>query len=196
MMKSGMFGVLKETLKPLAFKRQPMDKVIFEGKFLQLLQRDRWEFVERKQTNGVVVIAAKTDDQRWIVIEQRREPVGQICIELPAGLSGDSTEFAGEELIVAARRELLEETGYTASQLIHLGRSAPTPGLTSEIMDYFLATDVKQIEQGGGVGEENIRTHLVPDSEIDAWLHEQSQTHLISSMVYCGLYLARNRKLT
>lgn len=170
-----------------------MDEILFDGKFLQMVQRGRWEFVQRKQASGVVVIAAVTSDRRWLLIEQRRDPVGQSCIELPAGLSGDSMEFAGEDLITAARRELLEETGYVAGNLVPIGRSAPSPGLTSELVDYFLATDISQVEQGGGVGDENIVTHLVPENEIFAWLRDKSTTHMISSMVYCGLYLAQGQ---
>ena len=168
-----------------------MDEILFDGKFLQMVRRGRWEFVQRKQVCGVVVIAAITTDGRWLLIEQQREPVGQSCIELPAGLAGDSAEFAGEDLLTAARRELLEETGYSAGQLVHLGRSAPSPGLTSELVDYFLATDIAQVEQGGGIGDENILTHLVPEEELFAWLSAKSTTHMIASMVYCGLYLAQ-----
>lgn len=170
-----------------------MDKTLFDGKFLQMVQRGRWEFVQRKQSCGVVVIAAQTSDRRWLLIEQRREAVGHACIELPAGLAGDSAEFAGEELVEAARRELLEETGYRAGNLVHMGRSAPSPGLTSELMDYFWATDIVKVEQGGGVGDENIITHLVPEQELAQWLQQKSTTHIISSMVYCGLYLAQQR---
>ncbi len=126
-----------------------MNEILFDGKFLQMVKRGRWEFVQRKQACGVVVIAAQTSDQRWLLIEQRREPIGQTCIEMPAGLAGDSAEFAGEDLVVAAHRELLEETGFQAAELVHLGRSAPSPGLTSEVMDFFWAGDIVQVQQGG-----------------------------------------------
>ncbi len=56
----------------------------------------------------MVVIVPKAEDGRWLLIEQRREPEASNCIEFPAGLAGDSDQFAGEPLVEAARRELLE----------------------------------------------------------------------------------------
>lgn len=169
-----------------------MEKLILaRGKFLNLVQRGRWEFAEREQASGVVVIVPRLADGRWMLIEQYREPVAGRCIEFPAGLAGDSPEDAGEELASAAARELEEETGYRADKLDWLGRAAPTPGLTSEVMTFFAAVGLTQVTEGGGVGEEQIITHLIADEEIDRWLVVQSQTATISAMVYGGLYLMR-----
>lgn len=168
-------------------------ELIGQGKFLRLVKSGRWEFAERIQANGVVVVVPRLSDGRWLLIEQRREPVRSTCIEFPAGLSGDSFEDANEPLANAAMRELVEETGYEATSISFLGRAAPTPGLTSEVMSYFYAEGLKQVGLGGGVGSEQITTHLVPDTEIDRWLLGKSKEALVSGMVYSGLYLARSR---
>ena len=168
-------------------------ELIGEGKFIRLVRLGKWEFAERTKANGVVVVVPQLSDGRWLLIEQRREAVRSSCIEFPAGLSGDSTEKPDEMLETAALRELVEETGYEATEITLLGRAAPTPGLTSEIMTFFSASGLKQVSSGGGVGGEQIATHLVEDSKIDEWLKNRSKDSIVSAMVYSGLYLARTR---
>ncbi len=168
-------------------------QILARGKFLNLMISDGWEFAERSQSSGVVVIVPRLADGRWLFIEQYREPVSSVSIEFPAGLAGDSPEDADESLSTAASRELLEETGFRANHMQLLGRAAPTAGLTSEIMTFFLATQLVREHAGGGVGSEQIITHMIEDQHVDQWLVEKSHSLLISSMVYSGLYLARSR---
>ena len=95
-----------------------MSEILAEGKYLRLLKNSRgWEFAERISEGGAVVIVPLSDDNKVILIEQYRPPIGCTVIEFPAGLVGDSAEFQGELLEVAAERELLEETGYAAAQM-------------------------------------------------------------------------------
>src|SRR3712207_4274816 len=68
--------------------------VLGKGKYLRLVRRGKWEFVERLKSKGVVGIIATTDDGRLVLVEQWREAAGAWCVELPAGLVGD--EDAGE----------------------------------------------------------------------------------------------------
>src|SRR5512142_3214140 len=90
-------------------------QTIAEGKYLRFVKRGRWEYVERTQVSGIVGVLAVTDDNKLILVEQYRPPLQNPVIELPAGLAGDTPGTAGEALAIAARRELLEETGYEAS---------------------------------------------------------------------------------
>jgi ADP-ribose pyrophosphatase len=166
-------------------------RLIAEGKFLRLVTVGRWEVAERVRANGVVIVVPRLDDGRWVLIEQTRPAVGGRSIEFPAGLSGDSIEDADELLSSAAIRELMEETGYQASDIYALGTASSSPGVTSEIMTFFLATGLTKVTSGGGVGTEDIITHLVADDEIDGWLKERPKEALVSAMVLCGLFLAR-----
>ena len=84
--------------------------IIKEGKFLRLLSRNNWEYVDRKNISGIVVIAALTDEDKLILVEQFRIPVNATVIELPAGLAGDKPDERDEVFEQAARRELIEET--------------------------------------------------------------------------------------
>jgi 8-oxo-dGTP pyrophosphatase MutT (NUDIX family) len=113
----------------------PQDRrILAEGKFLRLVVENGWEWVERRNTQGAVVIAAITEHNEIVLIEQYRIPLAARVIELPAGLAGDEPGSRHEALIEAARRELLEETGYFGStwittrprSLIRLRRASST----------------------------------------------------------------------
>lgn len=89
---------------------------------------------------GAVAVVAMNAEQQVLVIKQYRHPVASEMVELPAGL----LDIAGEEPAVAAARELLEETGYTAKQWNVLVDVCTTPGSSTETLRIFLATDVEQ----------------------------------------------------
>src|SRR5215213_923750 len=108
------------------------DRVLADTKFLQLVDRGGWFFVQRPNATGVAVILAVTDEGRMLLVEQHRPALGGSVIELPAGLAGDHEAHAGEELETAARRELLEETGYGCEHMEPLVTCASAPGLASE----------------------------------------------------------------
>ena len=91
--------------------------ILADGKHLRFVRRSGWEYVERKGVTGIVGIVAVTDDRKLLLVEQYRTPVNQRVIEIPAGLVGDEAAMEEESQIAAARRELLEETGYYAESL-------------------------------------------------------------------------------
>ena len=92
-------------------------KVLYRGRHIELAARGKWEFARRPGVSGIVGIIAVTDDRKLVLVEQDRPPVGKRVIEIPAGLAGDVEAARAEELADAARRELLEETGYDAASL-------------------------------------------------------------------------------
>jgi ADP-ribose pyrophosphatase len=108
-----------------------------------------------------------------VLVERHRIPVDAPVIELPAGLVGDLPGEADEPLETAARRELLEETGYEAGQLTRLVRTVSFAGLTDEAVMLLRARDVRKVGPGGGDGSEKIVVHPVPLTQIDAWLDER-----------------------
>ncbi len=163
------------------------DRILAETRYLRLIDRDGWAFVERPQGSTVVAIVAVTDDRRLVMVEQVRAPLRREVIELPAGLVGD--EVVGEAAITAAARELEEETGYRAARLEALATCPSSAGMTSELVTFFLATGLQKVGPGGGTPEENIRVHEVPLSELRAWLAARDRAGVpIAAKLYAGLF--------
>ncbi len=166
--------------------------IIGETPYLRLKDQDGWSFVERKNANGVVCIAAMTDEHKVLLVEQYRVAVGGNVIELPAGLVGDEGQ-ADEDFEVAAQRELIEEAGYQASDLKRSVSLASSAGMTNEVVVLFLASGLEKVGDGGGIGDEEIIVHEVPISEIHDWLlNAQSENKLIDGRVYAGIHFIKS----
>lgn len=163
-------------------------QVAYEGKFLRLRIQDGWEYVERPNCTGAVIIVAVTSQGRLVLTEQFRKPVGKPVIEYPAGLIGD--EGSGKETYMqAARRELLEETGYDAKRIIPLVSGPTSSGLTAEVVVLVRAMGLTRRARGGGDGAESITVHEVPLAEAARWLRAQARRgKLVDPKVYAGLY--------
>jgi ADP-ribose pyrophosphatase len=117
--------------------------------------------------------------------------VGKRVIELPAGLAGDAKGHEDEDLEVAARRELLEETGYEARRMERVAAGAASAGMTDEVITLFVATGLKKVGPGEGDGEEEIIVHEVSLDRAMEWLSEQERGgRLIDLKVFAGLYFA------
>jgi ADP-ribose pyrophosphatase len=160
----------------------------FEGKHVVVLDRNDWEFVERKKAREAVAIVAVTDDDQLILTEQFRAPVISRVIDLPAGLVGDDGDH---DSVATAKRELEEETGYTCASVELLASGPTSPGITSEIVSVYRAKQLRKHGKGGGVGGEDIRVHIVPRKGIEKWLRERMKAGILVDLkVWVGLYFA------
>jgi len=151
------------------------DRTLARGRFLELVARGRWEFARRTTAAHVVGVIAVTAEQELVLVEQHRPPLGRRCIELPAGLVGDDQDRADESLEDAARRELLEETGYRAARLTRFASGPVSAGLTDEVVTLFIATGLTAEGRGGGDGGEDITVHRVPLGSLSPWLAQQQR---------------------
>jgi ADP-ribose pyrophosphatase len=166
-------------------------EVIAQGKFVRLIKRGKWEYASRTKVTGIVGIVAVTDGGKLILVEQERPAVGRRVIEIPAGLAGDEEGQEGEELAAAAKRELLEETGYEAEAMEYLCDGPPSAGISDEMITLFRATGLKRTGKAGGVGGEEITVHEVPLDEVPEWLTKRAAEGLtVDLKVYAGLYFA------
>lgn len=163
-------------------------KVLGEGKFLRLVSKNSWEYVERRNVSAIVAIIAEHEGN-VILVEQYRTAAGARVIEFPAGLAGDIPGREDEKIQEAAIRELEEETGFTAEKLIYLCEGPATAGASSEIITFFKAIGTRKVSQGGGDSTENIIVHLVPFDNIEKWLAERKAEGMVIDLkVYTGLY--------
>jgi ADP-ribose pyrophosphatase len=159
------------------------------GKFLALIQEGHWEYVDRVNATGAAIILAVTEDQKILLVEQYRIPVHARTIELPAGIIGDEPGRTNESHVAAARRELLEETGYAAEHIVALTTGPASSGMTSERVTLFRASGLRRAGKGGGVAHEEIVVHEVPLVDAAAWLKTKAGTGiLIDPKVFAGLF--------
>ena len=148
----------------------PPPEVLCEGKFVRLVKRGKWEYASRANGIRAVVILAEHEG-KVILIDQPRVAVGGRCVELPAGLVGDTDPDATPES--TAIKELEEETGFTAERVERLGDFHASPGMVSEGFTLVRAHDVTKIGDGGGDESEDIAVHLVARPDIPAFLERK-----------------------
>ena len=161
--------------------------LLYSGQFVNLVRDGRWEYCERVHQTSAAMIFALTDDDCVLLVEEYRPPIRMQSICFPAGLIGDEAE---ESPLDAARRELLEETGYEAADIRYLFDGPSSPGITSEFLSFFLATGLRRVAQGGGVNGEHIIVHKIPLSDILPWLDRQRLSgKAIDPRIYAGLFL-------
>lgn len=167
------------------------DKVVAETRYLRLLEREGWSFVQRPNVTGVVSVVALTDEGEMLFVEQLRCPVSARTIELPAGLAGDEAEFSHEDLAQTAARELKEETGYEADHIRFILACPTSPGMTDEVASFFLATGLRKTGEGGGVAGEDITVHLVPLNAAHKFLMAcAAQGKPVAAKAMAGLHFA------
>ena len=166
-------------------------RVLAKGRYLTLVDEGGWEYVTRPGVTGIVVIFALTQDQRLVLVEQYRPAVHKRVIELPAGLVGDVDGRHAESMADAAARELEEETGYAAAEMVPLYEGPIAVGVSDEIVSFFEARGLSRVGAGGGDDTEDITVHEVPLGELKAFLAAKVEAGLsVDVKTYAGLFLA------
>jgi ADP-ribose pyrophosphatase len=156
---------------------------IFEGQRIFVLERDGWEYVERKKATEAVAIVALTGDDELILTEQFRQPVKARVIDWPAGLVGDE---GVNDPVATAKKELEEETGFRCERVELLARGPSSPVITSEIVSLYRALGVTHAGKGVGVGGEKITVHVVPRSDVVRWLREREKEGVLVDLKLWG----------
>ena len=165
------------------------NRVLYRGRYLRMAAKGSWEYVERTNPQGAVIVVAVTPEDRVLLVEQHRVPIDRRTIEFPAGLIGDDPGEQDEAITLAARRELLEETGWAAGRVDYLMGGPSSAGMSTEIMHFVRAFDLRREHAGGGIDGEDITVHEVPRSEVADFVHRHLlQGFGIDPKVYAGLY--------
>jgi ADP-ribose pyrophosphatase len=87
---------------------------------------------------GAVGVVPFLDRDTIVMVRQYRHPVGEVTLELPAGKIDPN-----ESILTCVKRELAEETGFTARKITPLIRYWPTPAFADEVLHLFVATGLK-----------------------------------------------------
>lgn len=169
----------------LAGMRVTGERILHQDPYLLLKERrytDRngdekpWTYAERVGTRRAAVVVATTRSTgKLIVIRQFRVPFGLDVVEFPAGLIDD-----GESVAVAARRELMEETGYEGS-VDHVGPPvASSAGLTTELVHLVeMTVDEQPTKPTAHESSEAIHVLAIPRVEFAARLAEWRRHEVI-----------------
>lgn len=131
------------------------------------------DFYVEELPNWVNVIAI-TKDGDFLVEEQYRHGIGKVCFELCAGIVEE-----GETPLDAAKRELLEETGYAGKEWKMFGSYAPNTSGCNNTCYTFIATHLKRISDPKLDKTEEIRVHLMKEEEIKKVMSDGSMTEAV-----------------
>lgn len=146
---------------------------------------------DRKQGNFFVIespdwvnIIALTPENEAVLIEQYRYGTEEIILEIPGGMIDGS-----ESAETAAKRELLEETGYSAENWIFLGISRPNPAIQNNSLFHYLALDCKKTAGTAFDEHESVTTRLTPLAEVEDLIGRGIITHSLVVSAFYYLHL-------
>jgi ADP-ribose pyrophosphatase len=174
-------------------------KTVWKGNFMSAVEityRDArgvvrtWEALERVGIGGIVVMVAVTRSGNVILERQFRPPVGRDVIELPAGLVESD-----ETMEVAAKRELIEETGWSAGKLEFLAEGPISTGASTEALRAYLCTELERVGKNGGDDNEIIEVIEVPLHDVQEYLRDRQKQGVLVDLKVFGLVELARRQL-
>ncbi len=166
------------------------DEVVYDKGYTKVILRRfrdkngatrEWGMVHVNSLGKGALVLAATEKGELILERSYRVPMKRTVIELPGGLN----DVPGEDGVTVARRELLEETGYVASEYRKVADIAEAPGITDEMAELFIARGARK-EGAQSLGEsESIEVVLVPMGEVRRFLRESPDP--VDAKVYAAL---------
>ena len=128
-----------------------------------------------------------TDAGEVVMIEQYRHGSEEVTLEIPGGMVDE-----GESPIEAAARELVEETGYAADEIVRLGRTRPNPAIHDNWLHTFLARGARFDREPEFDRTEHCAVRLVPLEDVPALIAEGFITHALVVVAFHRLGLWRD----
>ena len=130
---------------------------------------------------NVIPLTAKNE---VVLVHQFRHGIEQVTLEIPGGM----VDKEDGDAAAAARRELLEETGYLADAYIHIGTVASNPAILDNRTHTYLAQNARLVEKQALDGTEDIAIELVPLAEIAELVPCARLTHSLVVAAFYHLY--------
>ena len=127
------------------------------------------------QLNDFAVIVAQAPDGKILVERQYRHGIGQVTLLLPAGALKE-----GEDALLAAQRELHEETGYISDDWKFLGRFAVSASYGCATMSLFTARNIRKVSEPDGGDLEEMEILLMTREELQAAIRSGEMSALSS----------------
>lgn len=128
-----------------------------------------------------VNVVPLTPDNQVVMIHQFRHGTAEVTLEIPGGMVDASDEDPAESV----RRELLEETGYAADEIIHIGTVDPNPAFLNNQCRTYLALNAHYQQLPQLDGSEDIEVELVPLADVPGLIADGHITH---SLVVAAFY--------
>lgn len=135
---------------------------------------------------GAVAVLPLTSDNRLVVVEQFRKPLEKVTVEIPAGKLEP-----GEDRLQCAKRELREETGYSAGKWSHLVSFYTSPGFADEEIHLYIAED---LQTGQAQPDDDEFVH-VREITLNEALTLIETTHICDAKTVAAVYAWQNREL-
>ena len=122
-----------------------------------------------------VNMVALTGAGESVMVRQYRFGVGYPTLETPGGMVDP-----GEDSLTAARRELLEETGYSGGTWRYLGAVEPNPAIHDHLCHHWLAEGVERTQAPANTGGEHIHVTLMNEDEVRAAVQDGTLRHALA----------------
>jgi ADP-ribose pyrophosphatase len=172
-------------------------KVLESNYFRPHLRLDKVELPNGKFLDATIFelsswanVIAFTKNNDVVLIKQYRHGVQEVLWEIPGGVVED-----GEDPLEGVKRELLEETGYTAAKFIQVGALYPNPAFQTNTMYCFLALGAELIGEQNFDDGEDIEVHLVPLDELVAMTQRGEFPHAlqVAALFHALTYLDKHK---
>ncbi|MBQ7223924.1 MAG: NUDIX hydrolase [Erysipelotrichaceae bacterium] len=170
------------------------ENIVYQGRILKMTH-DEVTFEDGSRgyrdvlhLPGAVAILAFDENGRILMVSQYRHAVEDEVLELPAGMLEK-----GEDPLVAAKRELQEETGYACGKIVHMTDFYTSPGVVKETLHLYLAGDLHYVHQNLD-DDEFLRVRTVSRQEFEQMIFDNriKDAKTIIAYLFWKNYLKEN----
>lgn len=147
-------------------------------------RRGERDFYVLSATDWINIIPL-TRDRRVVMVRQYRHGIADLTLEVPGGM----VDLTDESPMHAARREMIEETGYDSGTILALGKVHPNPAIESNVCHSFFARDVTLGKKPAELGAEETGVELVPLADIKGMIKSGEIMHALTIAAFSFFHL-------